>query len=37
MILKQEISSLASTLQLPPTTVEKDYVLSCSGSYTLSA
>lgn len=28
MILKQEISSLASTLQLPPTTVEKDYVLS---------
>ncbi len=28
MILKQEILSLASTLQLPPTTVEKDYVLS---------
>jgi predicted nucleotidyltransferase component of viral defense system len=28
MILNQEITSLASTLQLLPTTVEKDYVLS---------
>src|SRR5579864_4572720 len=28
MILKQEIISLASTFQLLPTTVEKDYVLS---------
>lgn len=28
MILKQEILSLATTLQLAPTTVEKDYVLS---------
>lgn len=28
MILKQEIISLATTLQLQPTTVEKDYVLS---------
>ncbi len=28
MILKQEITSLASTLRLLPTTVEKDYILS---------
>ena len=28
MILKQEILSLATSLQLAPTTVEKDYVLS---------
>jgi hypothetical protein len=28
MILKQEITELATSLQLPSTTVEKDYILS---------